>query len=104
MDAYVFRCGEIKIERDGDLNSLTLTHLAANESINDLRTEESFASMYLKIEGTSYIGLSTTNNIRIYKNTYIDGNKQLETQFLMVTYQVLVILHIQAMIHILLRK
>ena len=44
---------------------LTLTQLAANESIIDLRTEESFANMYLNFKGTSYIGLSTTNNIII---------------------------------------
>ena len=32
FDAYVFRCGEIRNENGDDLNSLTLTQLAANES------------------------------------------------------------------------
>ena len=62
LDAYVFRCGEIKIKNDDDLNSLTLTQQAANESTIDLRTEESSANMYLQIKGTSYKGLPTTNN------------------------------------------
>ena len=74
LDAYVFRCGEIKIQNDDDLHSLTLTQLAANENTIDLRTEESFANMYLKIKGTSYIGLPTTNNIAMYKYTSIDGD------------------------------
>ena len=73
-DAYVFRCGEIKIKNDDDLNSLTLTQLAANESTIDLRTEKPFDNMYLTIKGASYIGLSTTNNIIMYENTSIDGN------------------------------
>ena len=47
LDAYVFRCGEINIKNDDDQNSLTLTQLAANESTIHLRTEESFANMYL---------------------------------------------------------
>ena len=72
--AYLLRCGEIKIQRDDDLNSLTLTQLAANSSIIGLRTGESFANMYLKNKGASYIILSTTNNITMYKNTSIDGN------------------------------
>ena len=63
LDAYVFRCGEIKIKSDDDLNSLTLTRLMANESIIDLRTEETFANMYLNIKGISYIRLSTTDSI-----------------------------------------
>ena len=74
LDAYLFRCGEIKVKSDDDLNSLTMTQLAAHESIIDLRTEESFASVYLKIKGTSYIGLSTTNSIIMYMDTAIDGD------------------------------
>ena len=74
LDACVSRCGEIKIENDDDLNGLTLTQLAANENIIDLRAEESFANMYLKTKRTSYIGLSTTNNITMYTDTSIDGN------------------------------
>ena len=74
LDANVYRCGEIKIISDGDLNALTLTHLTANEPIIDLRTEESFANVYLNVKGFPYIGLSTTNNITMYKDTTIDGN------------------------------
>ena len=40
LDAYLFRCGEINIKNDGDLNSLTLTQLSANRRIIDLMTEE----------------------------------------------------------------
>ena len=71
LDAYAFRRGEVNIKNDDDLNSLTLTQLAANEYIIDLRTEESFANTYVKIKGTSYIGLSTTNNSIMYKDTSI---------------------------------
>ena len=39
----------------------------------DLRTEEPVANMYLTIKGFSYIGLSTTNNITLYKGATIDG-------------------------------
>ena len=34
---------------------------------------ESFVNMYLKVKGCPYIGLSTTNNITLYKDTTIDG-------------------------------
>ena len=30
--------------------------------------------MYLKVKGFSYKGLSTTNTITMYKDTFIDGN------------------------------
>ena len=63
LEAYVFRCGEIKIKNDDDLNCLSMIQLTANESIIDLRTEETFANMYFKINGESYIRLSTTDNI-----------------------------------------
>ena len=49
LDAYLFRCGEIKIKNDDGLNCLSLIQLTANESIIDLRTEETFANMYFKI-------------------------------------------------------
>ena len=73
LEANVFRCGEIKIVNDDDLNSLTLTQLSSNRSIIDLRTEEPYADMYLNVKRFSYIRLSTTNNITIYKDTTIDG-------------------------------
>ena len=73
LEANVFRCGEIKAISDDDLNALTLTQLTANESTIDLRTVESFANIYLKVKGFSYIGLPTTNNIILYKDTTIDG-------------------------------
>ena len=73
LDAYVFRCGEINIKNDDGLNSLTMTQQAANESSIDLRSEDSFANVYLQIKGTSYTGLPTTNNIIMYKYTIIDG-------------------------------
>ena len=73
LEANVFRCGEIIITNDDDLNTLTLTQLTANQYIIDLRTVESSASMYLKAKGFSYIGFSTTNNITFYKDTTIDG-------------------------------
>ena len=69
----MFRCGEIRIINDGDLNALALTQLTANGSIIDLRTEGSVANMSWKVKGFSYIGLSTTNNITLYKDTTIDG-------------------------------
>ena len=72
-EANVFRCGEIRIINDDDLNALTLTQLTANGSVINLTTEESFANMYLEVECVSYIGLSTTHNITLYKNTAIDG-------------------------------
>ena len=62
LGAYLFRCGEIKLTKGDDLNSLTLTQLSANRNIIDLRTEVSFADMYSKVKGFSYIGLSTTDN------------------------------------------
>ena len=65
LDAYVFRCGEIRIKSDDDLNCLSLIQLTANDSIIDLRTEQSFANMYFQLKGISYIRLSTTNNITI---------------------------------------
>ena len=70
-EANVFRCGEIIIIIDDDLNTLALTQLTANEPIIDLRTEESFANMYLKVKDFSYIGLSATNTITLYKDTAI---------------------------------
>ena len=73
LEAKVFRCGEITFINDDDLNALTLTHLTANGSIIDLRTQESVANTYLKIKGLSYIGLPATNNITLYKDTNIDG-------------------------------
>ena len=73
LEANVSRCGEIRILTDDDSNALTLTQLTANESIIDSRTVESFANMYLKVKGFSYIGLQTTNNITFYKGTTIDG-------------------------------
>ena len=73
LEANVVRCGEIKTINDDDLNALTLTQLTANESIIDLRTEESVDNMHLKVKGFSYIGLSTTNNNTLYKDTTIDG-------------------------------
>ena len=74
LEANVFRCGEITTINGDDLNALTLTQLTANQSIIDLRTEESFANLYLKVKGFSYIGLPTTNNIALYKDTTIDGS------------------------------
>ena len=65
LDAYLFRCGEIKIKNDDDLNSLTLTQLSANRNIIHLRTEESYADMCLTVKGFPYVILSTTNNITI---------------------------------------
>ena len=50
-----------------------MTQLSANRSTIDLRTEEPYADMYLKVKGFSYTGLPTTNNITIYKDTTIDG-------------------------------
>ena len=69
----MFRCGEIQVISDDDLNALTLTQLTATESIIDLRTDDSFANMYLKSVGGPYIGLSTISNITLYKDTTIDG-------------------------------
>ena len=37
LDAYVFRCSEIKLTNDDDLNSWTMTQQAANESTTDLK-------------------------------------------------------------------
>ena len=73
LDADLFRCGELKIQSDDDLNSLTLTQLTANASIIGLRTEESFTNAYLEIKGISYIRQSTIDNITMYKDTSIDG-------------------------------
>ena len=73
LEANVFRCGEIININGDDLNALTLTQLTTNKSIIDLRTEETFANMLLNVKGFSYIGLSTTNNITLYKDTTIDG-------------------------------
>ena len=73
LEANVFRCGEIKIINDDDLNSITLTQLSANRSIIDLRTEEPYADMYPNVKGLSYIRLSATNNVTIYKDTTMDG-------------------------------
>ena len=39
LEAYVFRCGEIDIKNDDDLNCLSLIQLTENEYIIDLRTE-----------------------------------------------------------------
>ena len=39
LEAYVFRCGEININNDDDLNCLSLIQLTETESIIDLRTE-----------------------------------------------------------------
>ena len=73
LEANVFRCCEIKVINDDDLNALTLTQLTANESIIDLRTEEPYADMDLKVKGLSYIGLPTTNTITLHKDTAIYG-------------------------------
>ena len=51
LDAYLFRCGEIRIKNDDDLNCLSMIQLTANESIIDLRTEDTFANTYFKING-----------------------------------------------------
>lgn len=45
-EANVFRCGEIKIINDDDLNALTLTQLTTNEPTIGLGTEEPFANIY----------------------------------------------------------
>ena len=74
LEADVFRGAEIIIINDGDSNALALTQLTANAYIIDLRTEISFANMCLKVKGFSYIGLSTTKNITLYKDTTISGN------------------------------
>ena len=77
LGAYVFRCGQMIIKNDDDLNCLSLIQLTENESIIDLRTEESFAYMYFRIKGTSFIRLSTTtgyDNITLFKDTNINGN------------------------------
>ena len=50
-----------------------MIQLTANESILDLRTEETFANMYFKINGESYMRLSTTDNISMYKDINIYG-------------------------------
>ena len=73
LDAYLFRYREIRIKNDDDLNCLSMIQLTANESIIDLRTEETFANMYFKINGESYIRLSTTDNISMYKDINIYG-------------------------------
>ena len=73
LEANVFRCGEIRNINYDDLNALTLTQLTANESIIGLRTVVSFANMYFKVKGFSYIGLPTTNNITLYKDASIYG-------------------------------
>ena len=39
LEAYVFRCGEIRINNDDDLNCLSMIQLTPNDSIFDLRTE-----------------------------------------------------------------
>ena len=72
LDAYLFRCGEIRIKNDDDLNCLSMVQLTANESIMGLRTEGTFAKMYFKINGDSYIRLSTTDNISKYKDININ--------------------------------
>ena len=74
LEANVFRCGGINHISDDDLNALALTQSTANEPIIDLRTEESVATMYLKVKGLSYIGLSTTNNITLYEDTTLSGS------------------------------
>ena len=71
LEANVFRDGETTIINDDDLNALTLTQLTTNEYIIDLRTEISFANMYLRVKGFSYIGLSATNNTTFYKDTTV---------------------------------
>ena len=72
LEANIFRCGEIKLINDDGLNALILTQLTTNKSIIGSRTEESVASMYLNIKGSSYIGWSTTGNITLYRDTTID--------------------------------
>ena len=72
-EANLFRCGEIKVKNDDDLNSLTLTQLSANRSIIGLRTEESYADVYLKVKGFSHVRSSTANNITIYQDTTTYG-------------------------------
>ena len=67
---------------DDDLNALTLTQLTANESIIDLRTGIAFGNMYFKVEGFSYIGLPTINNITLYKDTTISGHLDVGRQVL----------------------
>ena len=47
-----------------------MVQLTPNEPILDLRTEEPFANMHFKINGDTYIRLSTTDNITMYKDTY----------------------------------
>ena len=64
-------------KNNDDLNCLSLIQLTANESIIDLITEESFANMYFRIKGTSFMRLSTTtgfNNITLFKDAVINGN------------------------------
>ena len=73
LGAYLFRCGEIRNKSDDDINCLSMIQLTANESIIDLRTEDTFANMYFKINGESYIILSTTDNISMYKDIKIYG-------------------------------
>ena len=68
LDAYLFRCGEIRIKNDGDFNCLSMIQLTANESIIDWRTEATCANTCFKINGDSYIRLSTTDNISMYKD------------------------------------
>ena len=74
LEADVFRCGEIKIINGDDPNALTLTQLRANEHIMDLSTEEPVANKCLKVEGLSYIGSPTTDNLTLYKDTTISRN------------------------------
>ena len=75
LEAYIFRCGEIRINNDDDLNCLSMIQLTPNDSIFDLRTEESSAKMHFNINGETYLRLSTTDtdNISLYKDTYIYG-------------------------------
>ena len=73
LSAYVFRCGEIKINNDDDLNSLSMKQLTPHDSIFDLRTEESSAKMHFNIKGENFMSLSTADNISMYKDTNIYG-------------------------------
>ena len=74
LEAGIFRGGEIRIVSGDDLHALTLTQFTANGSIIDLRTEISFANMYLKVKGFFIHKLSTTNTLTLYKNTTTSGN------------------------------
>ena len=74
LKTWAFRCLGFTLINNDDDNCLRLIQPQPNESISNTATTETTAYMCFQLKGASYIRLSTTEGVQMYKDLTVGVN------------------------------